>query len=342
MKGKDIVKRIRIGIICPSEIAYRRFMPALKEVEEFEFSGVAIADCNEWSGEYTDYLAESEMRKAKEFIRSFGGKIYSSYSSMIEDNDIDAIYLPLPPALHYKWGKKVLENNKHLFIEKPSTTSSGDTASLITLAKNKNLAVHENYMFVYHSQIAEIQKIIDSGEIGEVRLYRIAFGFPRRAVNDFRYNKELGGGTLLDNGGYTVKLASLFLGDTAKVVCSKLNYIDEFDVDIFGSATMINDKGVTAQLSFGMDNCYKCDLEVWGSKGNLFTNRIFTAPAGFLPKLIKKIGNDLEVKMDLPKDSTFEKSIRHFGSCINDMVVRQEEYSLIRKQAELVEAIQRG
>ena len=215
------MNKIRIGVICPSEIAFRRFMPALSEIDSFEFAGVAIASAEEWSGEYNNNIHDSETNKACAFTDNYGGRIYESYLSLIEDSTVDAIYLPLPPALHYVWGKKVLENNKHLFLEKPSTTSMTNTAELITLAKENNLALHENYMFVYHSQIDEICKIIESGEIGEVRLYRIAFGFPRRSENDFRYNKALGGGTLLDNGGYTVKLASLLLGDTAQVVCSK-------------------------------------------------------------------------------------------------------------------------
>ena len=120
-------------------------------------------------------------------------------------------------------------------------------------------------MFVYHTQLDWIRKKISEGTIGEVRLIRIDFGFPFRGANDFRYNKALGGGALLDCGGYTLKLASLFLGDSAKVTASQLNGKDGFEVDIYGSATLTNNEGLTAQVSFGMDNSYKCSLEVWGS-----------------------------------------------------------------------------
>ena len=333
------MSRIQIGVICPSEIAFRRFMPALSKLDDFEFAGVAIASDEEWNGDYSDAVRESELRKAQSFTENYGGKIYESYTSLIEDDSIDAVYLPLPPALHYPWGKKALVHNKHLFLEKPSTTTYADTLDLVKLAEEKELALYENYMFVYHKQIDVIRKIIESGEIGDVRLYRIAFGFPRRVANDFRYNKALGGGTLLDNGGYTVKLAAILLGSSAKVCCSHLNYTDDVEVDLFGTATMMNDDSVTAQLSFGMDNCYKCDLEVWGSKGNLFTNRIFTAPDGFTPKLIKKIGNELERIEDLPVDSTFEKSIRFFWECINDPDERKSEYDNLLRQSALIEQI---
>lgn len=164
-------------------------------------------------------------------------------------DDIDAVYLPLPPALHFKWAKLALEHGKHVFVEKPSTTDAVDTNGLIELARKNNLAFHENYMFVYHEQLKVINDVVESGEIGDIRLYRISFGFPRRAQNDFRYNKSLGEGALIDAGGYTIKYGSYLLGDTAKLTTTQLNYIDEFGVDMYGSATMVNDKGVTAQLA---------------------------------------------------------------------------------------------
>lgn len=327
---------MKIGIICPSEIALRRFLPALKLCDKFEFAGVAAADNFEWNGTLTEEMRNNELKKAE----NFGGKIYSSYSEMINSNEIDAVYLPLPPALHYKWGKKVLEAGKHLFLEKPSTISAETTKELIQIAEKKGLAIHENYMFQFHSQIDFIKSEIAKGTIGNVRLYRIAFGFPFRGTNDFRYNKELGGGALLDCGGYTVKLANILLGDTAEIYAPKLNYRDDLDVDIYGSATMISDDGVTAQLSFGMDNSYKCELEVWGSTGTIFTNRIFTAPVGFEPTVMIKNAEG-ERNITLPADDSFKKSIEKFAECIENENVRIKNYSEILKQSEFIDKFER-
>jgi NDP-hexose-3-ketoreductase len=325
---------INIGVICPSEIALRRFMPALSKVKDFNFVGVAYANKLEWEGS-NDEIIENEKIKASLFIEQYGGKLFSSYSSLINSNEVNAIYLPLPPSLHYTWGKKALLSGKHILLEKPATTRLDNTIDIIETARNNNLAVHENYMFVFHNQIAEINKIISSGKIGEVRLYRISFGFPRREKNDFRYNKILGGGALLDAGGYTIKYASLLLGEGSKIVQSNLNYIDDFDVDIFGSAVMMNEEGVTAQISFGMDNSYKCDLEVWGSKGNLFTGRVLTAPDGFSPQIDIKIGNEVEL-ISLPSDDAFMKSIQHFKYCIDNNAYRINNYNNILKQSKLI------
>lgn len=332
------MSNIRIGVICPSEIAYRRFMPALKKCAGIEFAGISTANASEWNGVLTDELKKSETEKARKFIDEYGGKLYGSYGELLSSPDIDAVYLPLPPALHYRWGKAALENGKHLFMEKPFTTSLDDTRELIGLARSKGLAIHENYMFAFHSQIEWIKNRIAEGAVGDIRLIRIDFGFPFRGANDFRYNKALGGGALLDCGGYTLKLAGMFLGETARVTTSKLNSKEGFEVDIYGNATLVNDDGLTAQVSFGMDNSYRCSLDIWGSTGSIFTNRILTAPDGFEPTVIIKQGND-EQSFTLSADDTFKKSIEMFLKCINNNDIRNSEFDSVVLQSGMVSSI---
>lgn len=335
---------MKIGILCPSEIAFRRFLPALKECENYEYVGVAAADIEEWFGakptpeneEKCKAVIEKEHAKAETFQEQYGGKIFSSYKELISSNEIDAIYIPLPPALHYKWAKMALENGKHVLVEKPATTDLECTDELIKIAKEKELALHENYMFAFHDQLKKIQEIVNSGELGDVRLYRINFGFPRRAKNDFRYAKALGGGALLDCGGYTLKYASMLLGDSAEIAYANLNYTDEFDVDLYGSAALINKNGETVQVSFGMDNSYKCELEIWGSHSSLTSGRILTAPAGFTPTYTIT-SNDGTRTENLPADDTFYKSLQHFSKCIEEKDVRENNYRTIRRQAALVD-----
>lgn len=331
---------IRIGVLCPSEIAFRRFMPALKKTANFSYVGLAAATEDEFYGNGSNNIVASELEKANNFISAHGGKLFCGYESLVSSDEIDAVYIPLPPALHYKWAKAALENGKHVLLEKPFTTDVNDTKALIDIANERQLAVHENYMFAYHSQLEWIIKKIADGAIGDVRLIRIDFGFPFRGGNDFRYNKALGGGALLDCGGYTVKLAGMLLGDSARVVTSQLNSKDGFEVDIYGSATLVNDDGLTAQISFGMDNSYKCSLEVWGSTGTLFTGRVLTAPDGFEPTVTIKTA-DGEETFTLPADDTFKKSIEYFGNCVNDASLRVKHYDEIIKQSQQINLIQK-
>lgn len=331
---------IRIGIICPSEIAFRRFLPSLHKLKEFSFAGVAVANPKEWvdDGEVTEATLsalEKERHKAKTFIETYGGKIYEGYETLITSPEIDVVYLPLPPALHSKWAKMALLNGKHAYVEKPFTTNLKDTQELIAIAKERKLAVHENYMFIYHQQLQHIQNVIKSGEIGKVRQYRISFGFPRRSASDFRYNKALGGGALLDAGGYCMKYASWLLGDTARLVCANSYYEPEFEVDIFGSCTMTNDEGTIVQMSFGMDCDYKCELEAWGNTGTLTTGRILTAPDGLEPDMVIKHNQEFITKK-LPADNAFEKSILRFYSCLTNDDVREDNYRLIERQSAFV------
>lgn len=337
---------IRIGIICPSEIAFRRFMPALSLEENFNFVGIGINSIHERFGknmpskDTVERIMEQEYSKAEKFIDNYGGKIFNGYETMINSDEIDAIYIPLPPALHFKWAKKALESGKHVLVEKPCTISESTTKELVDLANKKSLALHENYMFTFHNQLQAINNIIEKGDIGDVRLYSIKFGFPQRALNDFRYNKELGGGALIDAGGYTIKYASMLLGNDAKVMCANMNYTEKFEVDMYGSATLVNKLGETAQIAFGMDNSYKCELEVWGSKGVLKTGRVLTAPVDFMPSAIITKGNE-NIEVKLPSDDSFLKSIIHFKNCIEIESIRKESYRAIEKQSELVEAFRK-
>lgn len=300
---------MKLGILGTADIAFRRFLPALNKCPQITYAGVA----------------SRTLEKGLKFQENFGGKVYQSYDELLADESIDAVYVPLPPALHFEWGKKVLESGKHLLMEKPFTTNINDTEELLKLAEKNGLAVHENYMFLYHSQLAKIKEIIANGSLGDIRLYRMSFGFPMRSQGDFRYNKELGGGALLDCGGYPVRLALELLGNTAKVVYSKLVQPEGFEVDLYGSAVMENDVGQVAQISFGMDNAYQCNLEVWGSKMTLIAPRIFTAGDGVRPTIILKSSID-EKQINLEEDDQFLHSIENFVhlNFINNYNIRKQ------------------
>lgn len=313
---------MQIGILGTADIAFRRFLPALKKCPEMEYVGIA----------------SRTLEKTERFVEIYGGRGYLSYEALLEDESIDAVYVPLPPALHYEWGKKVLLAGKHLFMEKPFTTSLAETEELLRLAKEKGLAVHENYMFLYHSQLARIKKMISNGILGDIRLYRMAFGFPKRSKDDFRYNKALGGGALLDCGGYPIRLALELLGESAKVTQARLVQPEGYEVDLYGSAVLENDAGMCAQISFGMDNAYQCQLEVWGSKATLIAPRIFTAGADFSPPLILR-GSSGEETLFLETDDSFLHSIQEFLEQMNAKTTAM--YDAICNQIQKIESIRR-
>lgn len=326
---------IRLGIICPSEIAFRRFMPALSKDSRFQFCGIAHSSAEEW-GTDDPAVIEGEKAKAQKFIDQYGGKMFSSYSEIASSDEIDALYLPLPPALHSKWADVAVKNGKHCFVEKPFATTLAEAENTVGSASAAGLALHENYMFIYHSQLEFIRNEIKNRKMGDVRQMRICFGFPFRGQRDFRYNKALGGGALLDCGGYTLRLASLLLDGDASVKYASLSGKEGCEVDIFGTAVIENSSGLTVNVSFGMDNAYKCSLEVWGTERTLLADRILTAPAGFEPSLFYTDNNGTE-EIKLPADDTFSSSVSRFYDCINDPCCREDNYKAILGQARLVE-----
>ena len=146
----------------------------------------------------------------------------------------------------------------------------------------------------------------------------------------------LGGGALLDAGGYCLKYGNYLLGGNAKVVTAQVNNIAGFEVEMFGSATMVNENGIVVQLAFGMDNDYKCDVEIWGSKGTITSGRILTAPSGFVPSYTIKKNQKIETR-NFPTDDAFLKSILRFVDCIESEVSCKEEYEILHTQEALVE-----
>lgn len=337
------MNRIRIGVLGPANIALRRTIPAIIKSEKCEFAGVAVASYGERelgiAAKYKlnkDDPSDISRKKAENIVKTYGGIIYDSYMAMIKSEDVDAIYIALPPALHSTWGELALKNNKHVFMEKPFTVSMNSTGVLVELAKERNLAIAENFAFIYHKQLEEIKAIIESGRIGDIRLIRSNFGFPHRDKDDFRYNKDLGGGALLDCGCYTIKLAQMLLGTDVKIEYSRLYSSKDESVDIYGVIEAVNDKGVPAQLSFSMDQQYCCELEVWGSKGCISSPRIYTAPDELSVDIRINTGVDTNV-ISVPAEDQFKKSVDSFADMINNPICRNNSYEEIINQGRLLE-----
>ena len=330
---------LRIGVMGAANIAKTRMIPTIIQTDGVEYVGTAVADRSEWDNPLSDeaYVAVAmrHQKAAQEFSDSFGGEIYQSYMEMLERDDIDIIYVPLPPSLHYRWGLEVLKHHKHLLMEKPFTLSVKDTEELLDLAEKEGLSVIENYGFPLHSQFAKIKELLGGGTLGDLRLVRTAFGFPHRDASDFRYSRYFGGGALFDCGGYTLKMASQFLDEPVELLAPTLVTTPGHEVDVNGSATM-TDGNVTVQLAFGMDNAYKCELELWGSESTLYAPRIYTAPGDYKANLIIK-NNSGEKVIETEPCNQFGEIVKRLVCAITDPGLSERIRHEIRLQADLVE-----
>ncbi len=318
-------KKINIGVLGCANIAERFVLPSIIELSE-NYNLVGIASRTE--------------KKAILFAEKFNTKAYFSYDNVLDLEALEAVYIPLPNALHYEWIKKSLQKGLHVLVEKSLACTYNEVLELNNLAKEKDLVLIENFQFRFHSQLKYIKDLVENGTIGELRNIRSSFGFPPFSDEDnIRYTKELGGGALLDAGAYTIKISQIFMGDEIEVVTSSLVYDIEKDVDIYGSATLKRDSDkLTSQVSFGFDNFYQCNIELWGSKGKIYTNRIFTSPPGYQPTIEIEINEGKEI-ITLKSDHHFKNMLLYFYKLINTQKGLENEYSQNINQARLINEV---
>lgn len=316
-------KLIKIGIIGCANIALRFLIPAIKNNPNFELAGIA----------------SRSIIKAKSYAASFDTIYYDSYEDLIS-SDLDAVYIPLPNGIHYDWIKKSLNNNLHVLVEKSLACSFEEVKELNSLAKAKDLVLMENFQFRFHNQLKHIKDIINSGAIGDIRLFRSCFGFPPfEDKNNIRYKKEIGGGALLDAGAYTIKASQIFLGQDLVVQTANINTPKNYSVDISGSATLKQNTGnVIAQIAYGFDHFYQNNIEFWGSKGKLSANRIFTAGPGVKAEVKLEQAN-IDNKVVYFEDNHFDKMLNFYSELINTGKNLELEYSQNENQARLINDI---
>ncbi|MCP5105097.1 MAG: Gfo/Idh/MocA family oxidoreductase [bacterium] len=317
------MKKLKIGVLGCANIAGRMVITAIRASGVFELTAVA----------------SRTLGKAKKLAETFGCDAVEGYDNLLEREDIDAVYIPLPPGLHREWAVKALEKGKHCLVEKPIAHDYASAEEMVETARKNGCSLFENFMFVYHSQHRFIREKLESGEIGEIRCFRASFGFPPLAEGNFRYDKNLGGGVLLDAGVYPLKAAQLILGGDLTAESAYFKMDPGLGVDIYGGAFLSNRRGLFAQIAFGFDNFYQCSYEIWGSKGKITAERAFTAGPGFKPKVVIE-KQDQCFEYLLPPDNHFVNILNEFSrSIVEKEYDRDVQFRQILNQARLVREV---
>jgi dTDP-3,4-didehydro-2,6-dideoxy-alpha-D-glucose 3-reductase len=315
------MKRLRIGVLGCANIAKRSMIPAIKSIEGFELVAVA---------------SQSED-KAKEFAKFFNCEPIVGYQNILDRDDIEIIYMPLPTGLHEEWVMKALDKGKHIHIEKSLAMNYASAQNMVAKAKDRGLLIMENFMFLYHGQHQFIRDMIADGEIGDIRCFRSSFGFPPLNKDNFRYKKSLGGGALLDAAAYTIRVSQLFLGKNLRIEGASLVYKYGAEVDIFGGAFLINDNGVFSEIAFGFDNFYQCNYEILGSKGKIIAERAFT-PGPDLKPVISLERKEGASKYHVDAENHFVNILNEFRRCIIDKDF-DSKYEEILNQSRLIQEL---
>ncbi|WP_101258534.1 Gfo/Idh/MocA family protein [Streptomyces barkulensis] len=310
---------VRIGVLGCADIARRRMLPAMAASPHVRPAAVAARD----------------PRRAEETARPYGCRA-TGYLELLADPEIDAVYVPLPAALHARWVEAALRAGKHVLAEKPLTTGRDRTAALLSLARARGLALMENVMFVHHGQHRAVGELVRGGAIGELRSFRAEFTVPARPEGDIRHSPELGGGALWDTGVYPVRAALHFLGHELSVLGAHLETHPRHGVDVSGAALLRTPGGVTAQLLFGLDHGYRSCYELVGSRGRIRVDRAFTPGPDQAPAVLVERGTERE-EPRLPPEDQVVRTLDAFAAAVRAGEVVAGPECL--REAELLEAV---
>lgn len=280
-------------------------------------------------------VASRDHAKARAWAHTYDCHALHGYAAALEDDEIEAVYVPLPAALHAHWVRAALLAGKHVLAEKPLTTTRAETAELLDLARSRGLALVENVLFPHHSQHAAARALVEEGAIGELRSFQAVFTVPRRPPTDIRYREDLGGGALWDTGVYPVRAALLALGHELRVAGAVAVRGPKDEVDTGGTALLHTPAGVSAQLTYGLDDAYRNVYEYAGSQGRLTVERAFTPPADHVPVLRLESGGEVK-EVRLTAEDQVAKAVESFAKAVRTRARAHED---LLTQATLLEEI---
>lgn len=291
---------VRFGVLGCSSIAWRRTLPALRSHPDTTVTWVASRD----------------PEKAKRFAAAFDCRA-TDYEGLLHRDDVDAVYLPLPPSLHRHWGERALRAGKHVLTEKPLAATAEDARELVRSATAHRLVLRENFMFVHHGQHATVRRLLAEGRLGELRSLHASFCIPPLPDTDIRYAPELGGGALLDVGVYPLRTALMLLGGGLRVAGASLRPDPVRGVDMAGQALLVSAGGVLAVVEFGFQHAYGSRYSLWGSSARLTLDRAYTPAPGWQPVLRIEEQDHVE-ELTLPADHQFERSVGAFAAAVRE------------------------
>jgi predicted dehydrogenase len=253
-----VSRALRWGLLGTAQIN-RRLIPAMRAARRSTVTAVASRDAS----------------RASHYAREWNIPIaHGSYDALLHDRSVDAVYIPLPNALHVEWTLRALDAGKHVLCEKPLALVPDDIERVEAVARARALVVAEAFMFRHEPLIARVVEVVQGGEIGAITSLRAGFTYLQSRSSDVRLDVSLGGGSLWDVGCYAVSAVRLVAGAEPR--------------SAFGFATMTAtgvDESFTGLLQFAggvvgtvhssFRTPYRTWLEVVGEQGALSVARPF-------------------------------------------------------------------
>ncbi|SFB00677.1 Predicted dehydrogenase [Lentibacillus halodurans] len=251
---------VKWGILSTANIAQTELIPAIKRSKNAQVTAIASA-----SG------------KASKAANTFKiPKSFNRYEELLDDPEIEVVYIPLPNHLHKEWVIKAAKNGKHILCEKPAVLTSDDMADIKSVCEENRVLFMEGFMYYFHPQHDRVKDIIASGEIGDVNFVRSSFSFLlTNTENNIRMDSEKGGGSFYDIGCYSVHAIRHILNSepVSVHVHAKCDANDGVDTDAVTYMQFPDGIMTVFDNSFRMAS--RNEYEVVGTKGRIFLPRAY-------------------------------------------------------------------
>ena len=287
---------LRWGIVGTGSIAHK-FAAALRETD----SGRLVA------------VGSRGAESARRFAEEFGvGRAHGRHEDLLADPEVEAVYIATPHPAHAEGAIAAARAGKHVLCEKPLTLNLGDSGRVVAAAREAGVTLMEAFMYRCHPQTAKLAALVREGAIGQLGLVEASFGFHCDFMPGHRlFAKALGGGGILDVGGYPVSMARLLAGAAlgrafaeplSLAGAGRLHPVE--GTDLHAAATLGFEAGIVAQVSCGVSLAMENVVRVHGSAGSILVREPWFAggPQGMASlRLRTGDGTEREVPVDAPK-----------------------------------------
>jgi xylose dehydrogenase (NAD/NADP) len=243
---------VRLGLLSTADIN-RKVIPGARASDKVDLIAVASRD----------RARAEEYAKTWEIERAYG-----SYEAMLEDPDLDAVYISLPNTLHREWSIRSLEAGKHVICEKPFSKRPDDVEAAFDAAERTGRLLTEAFMYRHNPQTAKLVELVREGAVGELRVVRSAFSYSLYDTENIRLRTDVDGGSLMDVGCYCVSGSRLLAGEPVSV--SGQAYIGPSGTDWVFTGAMRFTGDVHALFDCGTCLPNRDELEAIGTEGSLF------------------------------------------------------------------------
>lgn len=197
-------------------------------------------------------VAARQPERAREFAQRHGiARVHDTYAALLADDQVEAVYNPLPNGLHGHWTLAALEAGKHVLCEKPFTANALEAQRVAAAAQASGLVVMEAFHWRYHPLAARLLEIISSGELGTIRRVEASLCFPLPLWKDIRWDLALAGGAMMDAGCYTVHIVRTLAGEEPKVTRASAR-LHSPGVDRYMRAELSFPGGATGRITTSM------------------------------------------------------------------------------------------